>query len=91
MSIDRRDFGDVYNTVTERYTGDINRDLSETGIPSDLAIDVAATAAAWATSKNPPQLVSAAIAFHLGAMVGVEWARSRRPMTLRETSSGDPS
>lgn len=72
-----RDFGDAYNTAADRYTGNLDADLSSYGIPPDLAHEVAETCSAWATHQNAPARFAAALAFHVGVMTGIEWERSR--------------
>lgn len=61
-----RDFGDVYNLVTERYTGDLDRDLAEANLPPELVSEVSAVAADWALYRGAPPMIAAALAFQLG-------------------------
>lgn len=72
------DFGDAYNTATERYTGNLDADLSDYGIPVDLAHEVAKVCSAWSIHRGAPAQIAAGLAFHIGVMTGIEWERSRR-------------
>lgn len=78
------DFVEVYNRVAERYTGDLDRDLAEAGLPP-LVLKVAQAAGAWAAGlgpwaagSGPPPEVAGALGFNLGVQVGIEWERARR-------------
>jgi hypothetical protein len=72
-----RDLGAVYNAVSEAYTGNLDADLSNHGLPPDLAIAVGRTCARWAYHMGAPPPIPAELAFAIGLMTGAEWQRCR--------------
>lgn len=73
-----RDFADAYNRASDRYSCNLDADLSDHGIPPELFSDVAAVCAAWASQKDTPAPTAATLGFAVGVMTGVEWERARR-------------
>lgn len=73
-----RDFADAYNRASDRYSGNLDADLSDHGIPPGLFSDATAMCAAWASQKDTSAPTAASLGFAVGVMTGVKWERARR-------------
>jgi hypothetical protein len=69
---------DIFNEVLALATASVTlSDMAEANLPPEIVHQVSLTGAEWATRKAGP-LIAAVLAFQLGLLVGVAWARAGR-------------
>lgn len=74
---DERVFGEAYNEVCRRWTGNLSADLEAFGFPTEFAITTSKLVSEWSGPQQGVPSTDRAIAFAIGLMTGAQWEQQR--------------